>query len=153
MQKTKRHLLRVVPVVSGLALLTVLVGGTIMLLHSPDDVVETDVADINNNAVDTKEEPKPASVIVTALNGEDWSYNINDSDIVELLDTQLHEEIEDNEKTTKHEFVFKGTKSGSTIVTFESDDGTKVEYNIVVDEELNAEASEREIILEDDAED
>lgn len=140
MHKTKRHLLKIVPVLSGVALLFVLAGSTAMLLRSPDDIVETETSDNPETAETTAEEPKDTSVKIEADKNTDWSYEIEDQSIIELSDSQFNEFVSVlNDKTeTTHEFFFKGLQEGSTVIRFTSDDGKLVEYSVNVDTDLNA---------------
>lgn len=154
MHKAKHHLLKVIPVLSGVALLFVLAGSVYMLLRSPDENTESN-AEKDTTASEDKQEAKESEKAYVTLNIESdqndaWEYDILDESVAKFISTSTIDVDKDlSEGQLKNKFTFEGIKEGETRVTFtyKNDDDTteSADYIIYVDEDLNARAEKVEV--------
>lgn len=153
MHKAKHHLLKIVPALSGIALLFVLAGSAYMLLRSPDE--NTDAETEKNVATSDEEQEAKESEkahITLSSNSEDnnsWEYDIIDESVAKFVSTSTIDIDKDlNEGELKNKFTFEGIKEGETRVTFTYTNGDNTaesaDYIIYVDEDLNARAEKVE---------
>ena len=156
MNKAKHHLLKIIPFLSGIALIFVLAGSVYMLLHSPDEKTDPEPENKSVASDEEQEEAKDAEKALVTLNSlsdksNSWEYDILDDSIAELVSSSVIDIDKDlDEGQFKNRFTFQGIKEGETRVTFtyagEEGNIDYADYIIYVDKDLNARAEKVEDI-------